>query len=74
MILIFPHFSSVVDCGVLLKPNNGVITIGETTFGSVADFSCSAGFTLSGAESRRCGAEGMWSGIETTCISKCSII
>ena len=50
-----------IDCGLLLNPVNGEVTSTKTTIGSVANYSCGAGFVLMGPSSRICGMDGSWS-------------
>ena len=65
---------SVVDCGLLPAPINGSIMISETTFGSVSAFMCNKGFNQSGSSIRQCEANGNWSGIDTVCTSKETVL
>ena len=55
------HFYEVVDCGDIMELSNGkVVTSNGTTFNSTATFTCDSGYTLSGSQTRRCGADGNW--------------
>lgn len=56
-----------VDCGVLAAPRNGLVSASVTTFESVAEYECDAGYTLLGDRFRACGEEGLWSGAAPTC-------
>ena len=59
---------SVVDCGSLQDPENGMVTVTETTVGSTANYSCSgSNYLLVGAAERTCQADGMWSGSAPEC-------
>ena len=59
---------AVVDCGSLQDPENGMVTVTETTFGSIASYSCSgSNYLLMGAAERTCQADGMWSGSVPIC-------
>lgn len=60
----------VVRCGPLGDPQNGAVTVTSSTFGSVAIYSCDAGFQLVGATQRTCQADGFWSSSEPLCRSK----
>ena len=65
MYVIKLHYKSIstvsVDCGSLINPNNGLVdTSPGTTFGSTATYTCDTGYTLSGSQSRTCGADGNW--------------
>ena len=61
---------TVVDCGELPPPENGDISIPDTTVGSEATFECSLGFILVGDDVRVCQANGKWSGKQPICIRK----
>ena len=66
------HTPSVRDCGELLDPANGTVSLtGSTVVGSEADYSCLEGFSLSGDALRTCLTSGVWSGQEPQCISEC---
>ena len=57
-----------VDCGSLSSPTNGQISVSSTTFGSTASYTCSSGYSLSGARVRTCQASGQWSGTAPECV------
>jgi len=61
------------DCGPLAVPLNGSLTGNETTFPNEASFSCDNGFILNGSRTRRCQADGSWSGIQATCQGKIAV-
>ena len=69
-LLFFQKFHTVVDCGLLEAPENGVININTTTFNSIATYGCDSGFEVNGIQTRTCGASGNWSDSEPACISK----
>ena len=48
-------------------PNNGSQEGSLTTFPNQILFRCEEGFTLRGSESRKCQANGSWSGNQTFC-------
>jgi CUB/sushi domain-containing protein len=58
-----------VNCGNLTDISNGSVTFSETTFGSIATYSCDEGFGLQGSTERVCETIGQWSGSEPSCIS-----
>ena len=59
---------AVIDCGSLQNPENGLVTLTETTVGSTASYSCSgSNYDLVGAAERTCQADGMWSGSAPEC-------
>ena len=65
------------DCGSLQSPANGSTVGSETTFPNEIKFICDQGFVLNGSSSRRCLANGSWSGDITLCkgkafVGKCS--
>lgn len=55
------------DCGSLTSPSNGGVSVGATTFGSTASYSCDEGYTLVGASSVTCEADGNWSDARPVC-------
>ena len=63
--LFSPH--AVVDCGALDNPENEVVLSTDTTYNSVATYSCNAGYTLTGDDMRTCQSSGVWSGSKPTC-------
>ena len=65
------NHSTVADCGSLVAPENGTLTIDNTTFNSTANYSCNVGYNITGAEMRTCQENGSWSGQEPTCQSEC---
>ena len=66
----FSILNIVADCGSLENPLNGVVEFNQTTFGSVAEYSCNEGFVFMGNTSNRsCQANGRWTE-EPTCIGK----
>ena len=69
--MIHPHFlfyNAVADCGSLQDPENGVVKVSETSFGSTASYSCSgSNYRLVGAAVRTCQADGTWSGSAPEC-------
>ena len=63
------HIIAVYDCGILNPPQYGMIDFIETTFGSIATYSCNVGFNLtgnSGKDYRVCIVDG-WTGAEPSC-------
>ena len=58
---------SEIDCGPLLNPVNGTISLMRTTIGSVANYSCDSGFLLMGLSSRICEVNQSWSGDAPVC-------
>lgn len=67
--LLFPTTGprTVADCGPLSDPSNGDVSLGGTTEGEVANYSCEGGFVLVGAQSRTCQPDGQWSGTAPNC-------
>ena len=51
---------AAVQCGQLINPMNGQVTVSGTTEGSTATYTCIDGFTLSGSTSRTCSSDGTW--------------
>ena len=57
-----------MDCGELPDPANGkVITLGGTTFESLASYICNDGYILSYPAGRTCLSTCQWSGSEPEC-------
>ena len=65
---IVEYFPSVVSCDTLERPDNGRISYSNSTeYGSVATFSCNAGYSVSGHNQRMCMENGKWSGSTPNC-------
>ena len=58
----------IANCPGLPGPNGGTVFAATLTYGSTATYSCFAGYTLSGAQTRLCQSDGTWSGAAPTCI------
>ncbi len=58
---------TAADCGSLMNPANGSVSLTMTTFGSMASYSCSNPTILLGDAMRTCQADGMWSGSVPEC-------
>ena len=58
-----------IDCGEINAPINGAVTYSSdaTTYGETATFTCDAGYDLTGAATRTCLAEEIWSGSSPVC-------
>ena len=54
-------------CPTLTSPANGAVSAPTKTVGSVARYSCSSGYTLSGVATRTCQSNGEWSGSQPSC-------
>ena len=61
------YFFTVVDCGALINPANGLVSHSGTTFGQAATYSCNTGYNLVGNNTRTCQATRMWTGSVPTC-------
>ncbi|KAF7245889.1 CUB and sushi domain-containing protein 1 [Varanus komodoensis] len=59
----------IISCGDLPVPSNGNRIGTLTTYGATAIFSCNTGYTLVGSRVRECMANGLWSGLEVTCLA-----
>ena len=59
---------TVVDCCSLDDPVNGQVELSNTTFGSMANYTCNQRYFLSnGNSTRTCEANGEWSGSPPSC-------
>ena len=67
----FEYFLIAIDCGYLLNPESGVVSLSGTVLGSTARYSCNKGFVLVGESSRKCLDSGRWSGQPPTCKGCC---
>ncbi|XP_022181036.1 sushi, von Willebrand factor type A, EGF and pentraxin domain-containing protein 1 isoform X2 [Myzus persicae] len=56
-----------VDCGPPESPYNGNAVFTSTSYNSVVSYECKYGYLLSGEPTRRCGADGKWSGTTPIC-------
>ena len=56
-----------IDCGDPGTPTNGQRSLSSTTYNSVVTYTCDVGYTLQGASSRTCQADGQWSGSVPQC-------
>ncbi len=63
---------TVIDCGGLDDPINGLVTLEDTVLESVATYSCQDGYTLVGDDTRLCVDEGTWSGDAPVCEGVCT--
>ena len=58
-------------CENLTNPINGIVRLQSTIFESNATYECSnETYVLVGESSRKCGADGNWTGSEPTCECK----
>ena len=64
------HLFIAVDCGPLSVPMNGSSAGDSTLFPNNVLFRCDSGFILNGSSSRRCQADGTWSGLSVTCVGR----
>uniref|UniRef100_A0A3P8P4T7 CUB and Sushi multiple domains 1 n=1 Tax=Astatotilapia calliptera TaxID=8154 RepID=A0A3P8P4T7_ASTCA len=64
-----PATCKIISCGELPSPPFGTKLGTLTTFGATAIFMCNHGYTLVGSHVRECGANGLWSGVETRCLA-----
>ncbi len=60
-----------MTCVVLSDIINGDVSLSGTSPGSDATYSCIDGYFLSGNPRRICQDNGLWTGDEPVCISKC---
>ena len=61
-------FTLAMNCiSMLVAPQNGSIHCDTQTVGGTCNFSCDAGFTLRGTETRTCQSSRLWTGLPVTC-------
>ncbi len=58
---------NTVSCGSLNGPQNGGVTVPDTTYLGVASYWCDTGYSRDGAATRTCQADGSWSALAPTC-------
>ncbi|WAQ97909.1 SVEP1-like protein, partial [Mya arenaria] len=56
------------DCGRISRPKHGHVDVGASTYGSKAFFSCDNGYTLIGAVTAVCSADGRWDESQAECV------
>ena len=59
--------SAAIDCGDPGTPTNGQRTLSSTTSNAMVTYTCDAGYTLQGSNSRTCQSSGQWSGSVPQC-------
>ena len=62
-----------INCGNLIDPTNGMVTLTSTEFDGTATYFCFSGFELSTGGStlqRMCGSDGEWTLVDPTCDGK----
>ena len=65
-----PPSITALFCPDLENPENGQVTLTNRLPGSVATYTCDAGFILIGSQTRSCQNNGFWSGIMPLCQRK----
>ena len=63
-------FVIVVDCSDLKDPEHGRVSVTETTYNSVATYTCNDSYTLVGDHERKCLSSGIWFGATPICTGK----
>ena len=63
-------YPAEIDCGDIAHPQNGEVSFSNTTYNSVANYSCNTGYNLTGDVTRTCLNTSLWSDSEPTCISE----
>ena len=64
---IFANFDLITECTTLSPPISGNVSQSGTMVGAIADYSCEAGYQLTGSKSRFCAMTGNWTGTEPQC-------
>ncbi|XP_064386127.1 sushi, von Willebrand factor type A, EGF and pentraxin domain-containing protein 1-like isoform X2 [Halichondria panicea] len=57
----------IVTCSALSDPTNGMVSVPNNNFGTVANYMCNTGYMLTGDVIRVCEVNGDWSGTASTC-------
>ena len=65
-----PDTKDCIDCGSLDPPLNGFLDINDTSFQSMAIYSCENGYNLIGESQRTCTINATWSGEDPICQGK----
>ena len=68
-IVTFVCTNGVVTCPPLGSIDNGVLNTGGFSPGSVANYTCYAGYVLMGNSRRICQDTGTWSGQDPQCVT-----
>ena len=68
------YVSILVPCSSLSKPNNGTASCslgddGVLSYEDTCNFTCNAGYELTGSDTRTCQSDGSWSGTDSVCRS-----
>ncbi len=58
---------AAITCGGLSAPTNGSVDAASIAYPGNVNYSCNAGYVLSGATSRTCQADGSFSGLSPSC-------
>ncbi|XP_053406177.1 sushi, von Willebrand factor type A, EGF and pentraxin domain-containing protein 1-like [Mercenaria mercenaria] len=56
-----------IDCGFLSNPENGTVSMSDSTYMSTATYSCFTGFSLNGSVTRICMSDGNWNSSAPSC-------
>lgn len=70
MLVLIIIILTVVDCGVLESPLFGEVTVNDTVFESIANYTCQRGYSVNGTSIRLCEGDGQWSDSMPQCIRK----
>ena len=63
-------FVTGATCPAPSAPVNGQVSGNGNSFGDVVTFKCNLGYNLTGSATRRCQADGSWSGTQPSCESE----
>lgn len=58
----------LMNCGARAAPANGFRVGNKFTYNEILRFDCNPGYKLVGSNSRRCQANGVWSGVAPSCV------
>ena len=63
---------TVIQCGGLANPMNGIVEISSSRAGGVVTYTCNAGYEVAGEAERMCLCTGQWSGTPASCQGMCT--
>ena len=65
---------TVIQCGGLSNPMNGIVEFTSSRAGGVVTYTCIFGYEVVGERQRECLCTGQWSGSPATCQGTCACV